>query len=145
MCDKSGLNNAILKEKVKSLIQKLFSLYDAKKTVALIIKFGAGAKNLKSVAECLDCLASYIREKGVDQFTEKDIQNIAKLGDSNDKGVREGSLHVLAEVHKILDEDIWRVVGNVSIKVKGLLEARFKQLNKGGASSTNLMTGSIRS
>jgi hypothetical protein len=50
LCDKAGLNNSILQEKVKVLIKACFRLHDAQKTFNLIIKFGVGNKNLKSVA-----------------------------------------------------------------------------------------------
>ena len=73
LCDKSGLNNAILKEKVKKLLKQCFSIYDPKKCVQLMFKFGVGAKNLKSVAECLDELSIYVRENGLDHITEKDL------------------------------------------------------------------------
>jgi hypothetical protein len=33
LCDKVGLNNAILKDKAKKLVQQLFCIYDTKKTV----------------------------------------------------------------------------------------------------------------
>ena len=90
------------------------------------MKFGVGAKNLRSVAECLDELAFYIKDSGIDNIVEKDLQQIAKLVDNNDKGVRESSLHFIGEVYKILDEEVWRVMGPINIKVKGLLEGRFK-------------------
>jgi len=104
LCDKSGINNTILKEKVKKLIKQCFTIYDQKKCIQLILKFGVGAKNLKSVAECLDELAVFIRENGVEFITEKDLQLVAKMADSPDKGVREGALTFLAEIYKILDE-----------------------------------------
>ena len=45
---------------------------------------------------------------------------------------------MLSEIYKVLDDDIWRIVGKVSIKVKGLLEQRFKKIKGLGASSSNL-------
>lgn len=56
------------------------------------------------MAECLDELAVFIRENGVEFITEKDLQLVAKMADSPDKGVREGALTFLAEIYKILDE-----------------------------------------
>lgn len=38
----------------------------------------------------------------------------------------------MGEIYKIMDEQIWRLMGPVNIKVKGLLEGRFKQVKKGG-------------
>jgi hypothetical protein len=46
--------------------------------------------------------------------------------DNNDKGVRESALTFIGEVYKHIDEEVWRVLGPVNIKVKGLLEGRFK-------------------
>ena len=62
---------------------------------------------------------------------------IAKLADNSDAGVREGSLTVLGEAYRVLDDDIWRVIGNVTLKVKGLLEQRFKKLKPGLTNSIN--------
>ena len=44
-------------------------------------------------------------------FGEQQIKIIAKLVDSKDAGVRENALAVLTEIYKVLDDDIWRVVG----------------------------------
>jgi hypothetical protein len=137
LCDKSGINNTILKEKVKRLIKQCFSIYDQRKCIQLMFKFGVGAKNLKSVAECLDELAIFVRENGADLITEKDLQLVAKMADSGDKGVREGALTFIGEIYKILDEQIWRLMGPINIKVKGLLEGRFKQVKKGTSDPMN--------
>lgn len=108
--------------------------------MGLIIKFGVGNKNLKSVSESLDEVAHHISIKGVETLTEKDLKFVAKLADSADKGVRESSLVVLAEIYKVLDEGIWKIIGNVTPKVKGLLEARFKKTKglSGSDSQVNL-------
>lgn len=63
---------------------------------------------------------------------------IAKLVDSKDASCRENALQVLSEIYRVLDEDIWRVVGQVPLKVKGLLEQRFKKQKGLGSSSSNL-------
>jgi hypothetical protein len=49
------------------------------------------------------------------------------MADSNDKYVRDNSLKVLSEAYKFTEEDIWRLVGDITPKVKGLLEQRFKK------------------
>jgi hypothetical protein len=51
---------------------------------------------------------------------------ITKMLDSSDKGVRENSLTFIAEVYKVLDEEVWRLLGPINIKAKGLLDGRFK-------------------
>lgn len=56
--------------------------------------------------------------------------------------MREGALTVLGEAYKHFDEDIWRVIGNVTVKVKGLLEGRFKKVKGPGAMTS--MPGTSR-
>lgn len=70
------------------------------------------------------------------------MQTVAKMVDHADKGVRECALTFIGEVYLKLDEQVWRVLGPVNIKVKGLLEGRFKQVKKGG-SNGNPMNRSI--
>lgn len=66
---------------------------------------------MKSVAESLDEVAFFVSNNGIDFLKEADMKLCAKLADSGDKGVREGALQVLGEVYKVLDEDIWRLIG----------------------------------
>lgn len=116
-----------MQDKIKLLIKECFRLHDAQKTFNLILKFGVGNKNLKSVAQSLEELTIFIGNKGIDFLTEKDIKLMGQLADSNDKGVREGALSILAEVYKVQNEDIWKNLGQITVKVKGLLEGRLKQ------------------
>ena len=89
----------------------------------LIMLHGVGSKNLKAVAECLDMIASYIKENGVDSITKKDFAVFLEKANSPDKNVRENSLRVFAETYKVLKDDIWRLLGkDINSKVKGLLE-----------------------
>jgi DNA phosphorothioation-dependent restriction protein DptG len=119
-------------------------IYDNKKCCQLIFKYGVCAKNLRSVAESIEELNNHIKDSGLDNITEKDLQQIAKLVDSGDKGVRESSLSFIGEVYKVLDEEVWRVLGPQNIKVKGLLEGRFKQVKKGASGlNSSLMNKSI--
>lgn len=56
---------------------------------------------------------------------------VAKMADNNDKSIRENALKFMGEAYKILEDNIWRSIGDVTPKVQGLLEQRFKKL-KGG-------------
>lgn len=145
-CDKAGNNNATLRQKVKQLIKQCFEMHDSKKTLLLLIKYGALNKNLKSAGEALDEIAEHLKHIQSVPFGEQQIKVIAKLVDSKDSGVRENSICVLSAIYKQVDEDIWRVMGTVPLKVKGLLEARFKKVKGGlGASSSNLNLSAARS
>lgn len=103
------------------------------------------SKNLKSAGEALDEIAVHLRQIQSVPFGEQQIKIIAKLVDSKDSAVRENAICVLAEIYKQVDEDIWRVMGNVPLKVKGLLETRFKKTKGLGASSNNLNMSAARS
>jgi hypothetical protein len=96
-------------------------------------------KNLKSVAENLDEVADYISKNGVDVVTKKDFALFLVCADNSDKGVRENSLKVFAEAYSLLGEDVWRMLPkDVPIKVKGLLEQRFKTVVKKAGGKANL-------
>ena len=82
----------------------------------------------------MDELADFITRNGVDYSSEKEIRHIAKLTDSPSKNIRENALKVLGEAYKNLDDNIWRVLGDLSTKCRGLIEARFKKIKGGGAS-----------
>lgn len=55
-------------------MRKVFTIMNDKSCCVLMLKFGVGAKNLKSVAETLAELTFYIKESGLDNITEKDLQ-----------------------------------------------------------------------
>jgi hypothetical protein len=44
------------------------------------------------------------------------------MADNADKNIRENALKFMGEAFKILQEDIWRSIGDVTPKVTGLLE-----------------------
>lgn len=135
LCEKAGHSNATIKAKVKALIKQAFEMHDSRRMLALVIKYGAMSKNLKSASECLDEVAHFLRTQDQMPLGEGAIKTIGKLVDSKDSGVRENALCVLCEIYKVLDEEIWRVVGQVPLKVKGLMEQRFRKVKGLGASS----------
>lgn len=127
LCEKVGINNKILMDKMRKLIRMCYELYDSKLCYRLMMEQGVKCKNLKSVAECLDEVSDYIKENGVDNCTKKDFAQFVVSADSPDKSVRENALKVFGEAYMILGEDVWRLLSkDVPLKVKGLLEARFK-------------------
>lgn len=54
------------------------------------------------------------------------------MADNPAKDVRENALKVLGEAYGHLGERIWQVIGDVTPKVQGLLEGRFKKLKQPG-------------
>lgn len=92
LCNQSGVNNKTLQAKIKVLIKCCFELHDHRKTLMLIIKYGCTNKNLKSVAESLDEISSYLAKNGLDSINEAQVKVISKHCDSGDAGVREKAL-----------------------------------------------------
>lgn len=66
------------------------------------MQHGVGSKNLKAVAECLDIVAVYVKDNGVETITKKDFAIFLEKANSSDKNVRENSLRVFAETYKVL-------------------------------------------
>lgn len=131
LCDKAGVNNKIILEKVRKLMRMCYDVYDLKACYRILMDAGVKSKNLKAVAENLDELSAFFQKNGIDACTKKDFALFTTCADSPDKGVRENALKVFGEVYTSLGDDVWRMLPkDVPIKVKGLLEARFKQVAK---------------
>jgi len=60
LCEKVGINNKILLDKMRKLIRMCYDIYDVKLCYRIIIETGVKAKNLRSVAENLDEISEYI-------------------------------------------------------------------------------------
>ena len=77
-------------------------------------------------------MAEFLIKFGIDYSSEKEMKLVAKMADNGDKSIRENALKFMGEAYKLLDDNIWRVIGEVTPKVQGLLEQRFKKLKTGG-------------
>lgn len=117
LCEKTGLNNNILKDKVKKLLKMVYGIYDVKKSYLLIVQFGLHSKNSRAQAECLEELSDFITRFGIDYCSDKEIKLVAKMADNGDKSIRENALKFMGEAYKILDDNIWRVLQDVTPKV----------------------------
>ena len=127
LCDRAGVNNKILLEKIRKLIRMSYEVYDVKLVYRIRLDAGVKSKNMKAGADILDEVADYFAKNGIDSCTRKDFALFLTCADMPDKGVRENSLKVFGEAYTLLGEDVWRMFPkDIPIKVKGLLEARFK-------------------
>lgn len=107
---------------MRKLIRMCYEVYEIKGCYRIIIDHGVKNKNLKSGAECLDEIADYIVNNGVDVILKKDYKLFVDMADNKDKSVRENSLKVFGEAYTVLGEKIWTFLKDVPLKVKGLLE-----------------------
>jgi hypothetical protein len=70
---------------------------------------------------------------------------IGKMVDSPAPNVRENALKVLGEAYKHIDDNIWRILGDVTPKANSLIEARFKKIKGGPALNTMYASASVAS
>lgn len=68
---------------------------------------------------------------------------IGKMVDSPAPNVRENALKVLGEAYKHIDDNIWRILGDVTPKANSLIEARFKKIKGGPALNTLYASASV--
>lgn len=85
LCDKTGINNNLLKEKVKKLLRMVYDIHDRQKCYNMIVVYGLNSKNLTAQAECLDEIAEFIIKFGIDYSSEKEMKLIAKMADHASK------------------------------------------------------------
>jgi len=133
LCEKSGAySQKPIMINVKNLIKLTFKLYDHRKVIELVFKFGLTSGNKKSIAEVLDELAYFISFHGSEflkMAKNERYKLLMTLGDINDKGIREGVLHVISEDYKNLGNAIWdRIAKEISGKFRTVLEARLKTI-----------------
>jgi hypothetical protein len=88
---------------------------------------------LKGVAASLNIVSEFVefhQDKCTEYLTDKDLKVVAKTADASDKGAREAAVKTLGSVYRYLGMDIYKAIGTITDKVKGLLEGRFKIIDK---------------
>ena len=116
LCEKTGLNNATLKDKAKLLVKMTYPICDKQKAYSYFIQ-SLNSKNAKTKSETLDLIVQFVVEFGINYSSEKEFKLFAKLADSTDKGIRENTVNLIGEVFNHLGDDIWRILGNLNPKV----------------------------
>ena len=101
-----------------------YECYDRKKAFRIIIDKGVLSKNQKAIAECLEEVAFFISQEGIDgHVKKKDLEHFLKTCEMPDKSCRENSLKVFGEIYSQIGEEIWKLLKkDIPLKVKGLLE-----------------------
>jgi hypothetical protein len=136
LADKCGFNNRTIQDSSRKHLKACFELYEKKEAFRLLINAGVKNKNQRAIAECLSVVAEFIHDEGIDGWVKKsDFELFLKTCEMPDKSCRENSLRVFAEIYKRIKEDVWRMFKkDIPLKVKDLLEQRFRQVDKQGGS-----------
>lgn len=126
VCEKSG--NATFKGIIKGIIHNSTLIYPAEKVFAFVL-IGCNSKNSKAKVECLEELASLVQDFGISITQVKDIKAIVKHANSPDNNVRTAAIQTLGEIYKLAGDKTWTMIGEVSDKVRDLLDQRFKSVS----------------
>mmetsp|Transcript_18540 Transcript_18540/g.18527 ORF Transcript_18540/g.18527 Transcript_18540/m.18527 type:complete len:377 (-) Transcript_18540:1971-3101(-) len=105
LCEKSGNNNAVFRQMIRSIIHSTTKIYPAEK-VFLIVLQGLNSKNARSKVECLDELTSLIQDFGSVIAQPRDIRAIAKFVNSPDNSVRTSAVGTIGECFKTIGDRI---------------------------------------
>lgn len=124
-CDKSGQNNVQFKTVIRGIIHSTCKVYAPEKVFVFVLA-GCNSKNTKSKVECLEELAVLVQDYGPGIAQSKDIKFIAKHANSPDNNVRASAVQTLGEIYKHCGDKIWISIGEVTSKVRDLLDQRFK-------------------
>jgi len=126
LIEKIGMNNPVIKEKIKEVLMKIqsSSIFFPKKIMSILIK-GLASKNAKTVAECLECIAAMVQTHQLEVINDKDVKIIAGQCESPDNGIRQSALVACEEIYKITEDQFWTLVGSkLSTKAMDIIKAR---------------------
>eukprot|EP01135_Chromosphaera_perkinsii_P011858 Nk52_evm1s2514 gene=Nk52_evmTU1s2514 len=139
---KVGDNHESVRKLVRGLFKLLCNLYPASKTFSYIAE-GLKSKNARTRTECLDELGCFIERYGLDvcqPTPAKALHQIAQHIDDRDNSVRTAALNTCLQAYFISKDDIWKLLGPISDKNKGLLEEKIKRSSKISKSVDSLAT-----
>ncbi|XP_047149304.1 protein MOR1 [Vigna umbellata] len=126
LVEKLGHNIEKVREKMRELTKQFVAIYSASKCFPYILE-GLRSKNNRTRIECVD-LVGFIIDHHVAEIGGqlKSLQAVASLTAERDGETRKAALNTLATCYKILGNDIWDFVGNLSDAQRSMLDDRFK-------------------
>lgn len=128
LVEKTGVNNAILKDKVIEILRMIGSsseLFPLSGTTLRMFK-GLQSKNAKTRAEVLPVIGFLATEHGLQNISEKQMKMIAKLIDSSDSKIRDNALNCCADFAKISPDFFPIIEKTLTVKTTDMLKSRFK-------------------
>jgi cytoskeleton-associated protein 5 len=108
-------------------------VYPASKLFLHVMK-GLESKNSRTRTECLDEIASLLQRNGLNVFNpSKSLPLIATQVSDRDSSVRNASLGAICQAYLKLGDDIYKYLGRLSDKDKGIITERIRRLPAGNA------------
>lgn len=117
---------------VKSLYRQICFMYPVSKLFAYIME-GLKSKNARQRTECLEVMGSIISDYGVGVCLPSPgacLREVAKQISDRDNAVRNAALNCVVQAYFVVDEKIFKMVGQISDKDMSLLEERIKRAKR---------------
>ncbi|PNF34800.1 hypothetical protein B7P43_G03732 [Cryptotermes secundus] len=117
---------------VRALIRQTEQVYPATKLFAYVME-GLKSKNARQRTECLEQLGSLIESYGVTVCQPNPsaaLKEIARQISDRDNSVRNAALNCVVQAYFIVQEKVYKFIGQISDKDLSLLEERIKRAAK---------------
>lgn len=121
-----------VKNGVRTSIRKFCRIYPYVKMFAFVME-GLKSKNARQRTECLDELGYLIAQYGLAAMTpspQAALKEIAKHISDRDNSVRNAALNCIVQAYFLVDEKIYKFVGQLSDKDLSMLDERIKRAKK---------------
>lgn len=121
-----------VKNGVRLLIRRFCRTYPYAKMFTFIMD-GLKSKNARQRTECLDELGFLISEYGLTAITPSPpvaLKEIAKQISDRDNSVRNAALNCIVQAYFLVDEKVYKLIGQISDKDLSMLDERIKRAKK---------------
>lgn len=121
-----------VKNGVRTSIRKFCRIYPYVKMFAFVMD-GLKSKNARQRTECLDELGYLIAQYGLSAMTpspQAALKEIAKQISDRDNSVRNAALNSIVQAYFLVDEKIYKFIGQIAEKDLSMLDERIKRAKK---------------
>lgn len=121
-----------VKNGVRTSIRKFCRIYPYVKMFAFVME-GLKSKNARQRTECLDELGYLISQFGLSAMTpspQAALKECARHISDRDNSVRNAALNCIVQAYFIVDEKIYKMIGQISEKDLSMLDERIKRAKK---------------
>lgn len=134
---RSGDPKAVVRERVKGLLQRMAVLYPPSRLLTLLLEHGVSSKNARTRAESLGEITHLIAKNGLQVCVpSKTLPVLAQSISDRDTAVRSAALGALGEAYTLSGESFWRAVGPLPPRDESLLAERCKRIAPAAARPT---------
>lgn len=116
-----------MRARIRNILKGMCRVYPATKLFNHILDSAASSKNAKARAECLEEIGALIQRNGISvMIPNKSLPLVATHIGDRDAGVRNAALNAIAQAYILVGDTVYKYVGRLAEKEKGMLEERLK-------------------